>query len=394
MNEPRIGILCENLKLGGNQTSAAAISCALSEVGFEVKVILVNPPLEVLSSYGGELLSLNSLPGSSVLARALHSFRRSAALRRIIRRQKIDILYVFLNRRNYLNYCRLPRFCTRIASCRDCGDLQTYPKQYIRMLKHAAAMVFNSRYMRDDLVRRAPKLADKCFAIYNIVDREYIDRRTDEEIEADVLAFCDNHQTIISVGRMCREKNFEALISCFETVVDSVPDAGLLLIGDGDMMEIIRKCAAESPAAEHIRLLGARANPYAYMKRCTAFALPSLSEGFPNVLLEALACDLPVVAANCHSGPNEILYDALGKGENITVCELADYGILTPSFAENTRALAEKEFAKALIRLLNDEEQRLKYQMTARRCVARFSRDAAVSALDDVFAYVNAQTKG
>ena len=48
-------------------------------------------------------------------------------------------------------------------------------------------------------------------------------------------------------------------------------------------------------------------NPYKYLAQSDIFVLPSLLEGFPNVILEALACGLPIISTNCESGPNEIL---------------------------------------------------------------------------------------
>ena len=57
----------------------------------------------------------------------------------------------------------------------------------------------------------------------------------------------------------------------------------------------------------HVAFAGHRANPFAYLRRCDLFCLPSLNEGMPGALLEAMACGVPVVAADCPSGPREVL---------------------------------------------------------------------------------------
>jgi glycosyltransferase involved in cell wall biosynthesis len=58
---------------------------------------------------------------------------------------------------------------------------------------------------------------------------------------------------------------------------------------------------------DHVYLYGHVANPYAMMRRCDLFCMPSLYEGMPNAMLEAMACGAPVVASNTEQGPGELL---------------------------------------------------------------------------------------
>ncbi|OGT14852.1 MAG: hypothetical protein A3J49_10870 [Gallionellales bacterium RIFCSPHIGHO2_02_FULL_57_16] len=111
---------------------------------------------------------------------------------------------------------------------------------------------------------------------------------------------------IIGVGRLSAEKDFKTLIHAFRQVLLQRP-ARLVILGEGalrdELEDLIRVLGVEGRVA----LPGVVDNPYKYMHRASVFVLSSLYEGFPNVLLEALAVGTHVVATDCQSGPREIL---------------------------------------------------------------------------------------
>ncbi len=71
-------------------------------------------------------------------------------------------------------------------------------------------------------------------------------------------------------------------------------------------------------------------NPYKYLKKSDIFVLSSLWEGFPNVILEALCCGLPVVSTDCLTGPAEII----NSGENGFLVNVGDYAAMADRIAE------------------------------------------------------------
>jgi N-acetylgalactosamine-N,N'-diacetylbacillosaminyl-diphospho-undecaprenol 4-alpha-N-acetylgalactosaminyltransferase len=99
-----------------------------------------------------------------------------------------------------------------------------------------------------------------------------------------------------------------------------------------ELEDLIKKLSLKT----QVFLLGYRANPYEYLKSADLFAFGSNHEGFPNVLLEAMACNIPILSTNCQSGPSEILKLQDEKGDNIMI---TDYGILTP--VKNDEAMAK-----------------------------------------------------
>ena len=113
---------------------------------------------------------------------------------------------------------------------------------------------------------------------------------------------------VLGAGRLVEQKDFPTLLRAFALVRRARP-ARLVILGDGPAgaCEGLRAIAAALGCAEDLDLPGFVANPFAYMARAAAFALSSLHEGLPGVLIQALACGCPVVSTDCPSGPREIL---------------------------------------------------------------------------------------
>jgi glycosyltransferase involved in cell wall biosynthesis len=114
--------------------------------------------------------------------------------------------------------------------------------------------------------------------------------------------------TILSVGRLTRQKDFENLVRAFRAVRDSGP-AHLLVLGEGEDREDLERLVAELGLTGDVAMPGFVTDPYPYFARADLFVLSSRWEGLPTVLLEAMVFGLPIVSTDCHSGPREILED-------------------------------------------------------------------------------------
>lgn len=133
----------------------------------------------------------------------------------------------------------------------------------------------------------------------------------------DVVSNLKELPIVITAGRLSQEKGFQYLIKVFSSVVKSIPNAKLILIGDGPMyQDLLNLCetlklsySSELVSIENasVIFLGYRKDPYRYFKIAKVFVLSSLTEGFSNTILEALASGIPIVATNCPWGPRSIL---------------------------------------------------------------------------------------
>jgi glycosyltransferase involved in cell wall biosynthesis len=129
---------------------------------------------------------------------------------------------------------------------------------------------------------------------------------------------------VCAMGVLRPSKGFDVLIRAF-ALLSAEREVRLMIVGEGPERSRLEALARELGVAEKFCLVGAVANPFSYIARSQLFALSSRVEALPTVLIEALACGVPVVATDCAHGPREILED--GR-----------YGALVP--VEDAAALA------------------------------------------------------
>lgn len=111
---------------------------------------------------------------------------------------------------------------------------------------------------------------------------------------------------IVAAGRLTAQKDFATLIRAFARL-RRTRAARLAILGEGRERAPLRGLASELGVGDDLWLPGFLPNPYAWMARARLFALSSAWEGSPNVLTEAMALGVPVVATDCPSGPRELL---------------------------------------------------------------------------------------
>lgn len=109
--------------------------------------------------------------------------------------------------------------------------------------------------------------------------------------------------TIVAMGRLTESKGFDILIRTFARHFADWPEWHLDIWGDGPLREQLAALIDHHGVAGRVRLKGRTTRPWSELVRAQIFALPSAYEGFPNVMLEAMAVGLPCVAFDCPSGP-------------------------------------------------------------------------------------------
>jgi glycosyltransferase involved in cell wall biosynthesis len=165
----------------------------------------------------------------------------------------------------------------------------------------------------------------------------------------------NREKIILSVGRLIHTKHYDLLIRYFS---EAENDGWKLVIAGGnsvkqDGMSRLKMLVDELQLNEKVELPGLVANVEEWYKRSSIFAFTSSSEGFPNVIGEAMQHGLPVVAFDCIAGPSDLIDD----GKN---------GYLIPLF--NSEQYREK-----LQKLMNDFELRLRMGNNSKEKIKEFS---------------------
>ncbi|MBA7509985.1 N-acetylgalactosamine-N,N'-diacetylbacillosaminyl-diphospho-undecaprenol 4-alpha-N-acetylgalactosaminyltransferase [subsurface metagenome] len=196
-------------------------------------------------------------------------------------------------------------------------------KKMISLLYPKAEKITTVSYdVRENLCKYFDIPESKIEVIYNGIDLEKI-KKLKNEYEINLQSY------LLACGGLHKWKNYDFLIE----VMAELKSLSLVILGEGPLRKHLKE-KAESLGVDLI-LPGYINNPYPYFKKARAFVLTSLYEGFPNVVLEAMACGVPVVSVDCPGGVNEII-------------ENGKTGLLVPSDDK-------KVLAGAMIKLLKDE---------------------------------------
>jgi glycosyltransferase involved in cell wall biosynthesis len=196
------------------------------------------------------------------------------------------------------------------------------------------------------LASRVPK--DRCVLVENAVDTEEYSRRIDVRQAKQKLGIPPERLLIGAVGRLSAEKGFDLLIRSVDRLLQKGLDVELTIVGEGEEKQRLHSLIASLGRADRMHLPGYRSDMISLYQAMDIYALSSLREGLPNVLLEAMAMDVPVVATRVAGIPRLIQSEENGL--------LVEPG----SIEDLTRALA---------RLHGDECLRHRLRRAARRTV-------------------------
>lgn len=189
---------------------------------------------------------------------------------------------------------------------------------------------------------------------------------------ADKYSDC-SAKRVIAVGRLDYQKSFDRLILVWEKVHQQMPDWRLDIFGQGEWKDMLQQMIDERGLGECVKLNAPTKEIGKEYAESSMLVMSSHYEGFPMVMIEAMACGLPAVCFDFKCGPRDIITE----GEN---------GLIVPD--GDIEGLA-----KALIRLMKDDELRKKMGENAKRVVETYSEEKVMAKWLDLFEEISRQAR-
>lgn len=171
-------------------------------------------------------------------------------------------------------------------------------------------IISDSKFVADFMIFKQKINSSKIRVIYNGVDIESFSLCKDEDLKNQLDL--DGKFIIGNVARLELIKDHKTLISAFEIVKKEIPEAFLLLVGDGSQRKNIENLIAQKGLSESVLITGIVSDVRKYLSLTDLFVLSSLSEGLPLSLIEAMAAGKPVVATAVGGNPEIVINSKTG----------------------------------------------------------------------------------
>jgi len=359
----KISLLIYSLASGGAERQVSILLKELSKK-YKIYLVLMNDTIFYEIPKNVEVFYLEkSNPFESGIKKLLKIPFLAMKYKKFLKEKEIDVSLSFMNRPNYINVLANRGIVSERINPFEEYKTNSLKDKINRLLvkalyKKAKKVIPNSKGTEIELNKRGIKNTE---VIYNMLELKQIDKLRNEEIDLQKEKF-----TFITIGRLEPQKNTILLIEAIKNI-----DAKLWIIGDGYLRDSLELKVKNEKLEEKVKFLGRQKNVYKFLNKADCFVFSSNYEGFPNVLLEALACKLPIISIDCKSGPREILAPNSDITKQTKDIEIAEYGILTP-------VGDVEKMQEAMQMIINDKNLREGYRKKALNRAKDFSIDKII----------------
>lgn len=300
---------------------------------------------------------------------------RYARLRKCIKKERPDIVISFCNKANFRSaFALLGTNIPLLVSVRNDPRIDYAPYRLSTKIMEgvAAGCVFQTP---DAMKFFSKGLQEKSRIIFNPLSEEYF---RVEECEENHLP---KQKEIVTVGRICRQKNQMLLVRAFHKVLQSYPDYILKIYGDVQEKEVyqeIEQYVFENGLQDKILFMGVADSLRDTLSTAAVFVLPSDYEGMPNTLIEAMALGLTCIATDCPCGGSALLIKDKASGVLVPVGDCnALQEALEKVLAEPDKAESMGKNAKKVLEKVNPDricEEWIEYIEELKQCLLRKQR--------------------
>ena len=339
---------------------------------YDVSIVIFDDADIAFDIRGLSIINIHLGVRNGKLAKITNLMRRAVRVRKLKQRMKPVIAYSFGPSANMVNALSKTSLTRVFLGLRGYQDVADDPKMKLYVRK-ADRIICCSKEIEAIVQEKYGYL--QTATLYNPYDTEGITELSKEKV-TDLpwkMEDEDRPRILIGVGRDDPVKGFWHLIKAFYLVQKEIPQMRLIIMGDGSF-EQAKSLVSELQLEQKVYFPGVRKNPYKYLAASEMFLLSSYTEGFPNVLVEAMILGRPLISTDCRTGPAEIL-------------DHGKYGILVPDMGDTEDysgdTISEKEtcFAEKIVEVLKDSERQKELSELERKRAGEFDYDSYVDNL-------------
>lgn len=295
----KVALIGDCLSGGGAEKVHSVLSIYFQNAGLEVQNCVFTD--WVSYKYSGSLLNLGKINPHSFFV--IRKIKRFFVLKKFIRENDFDYVIDFRMRTNFLLEFLISKhvYPKGIFYTVHNGVLEYYfPKSSFlsHLIYKNRNCIAASKAIKAEILSR--KLADKVDYIYYPIDFSSIDS-SKNEFEV------NEGEYILAAGRMHDIKQFDKLILAYSKSLLPGKKIKLIILGEGQKKTEYINLVAQLGLEEFVIFKGFVDNPFPYYKNALFLVLSSKNEGFPNVIIEALAVNTPVISFDCFTGPKEMI---------------------------------------------------------------------------------------
>ncbi len=359
----KIAFIVQHLTNGGAERTISNLTLALSNK-YDITLFVFDGD-NVTYPYTGEMIDLKLPPVDGKFGKVKNTIKRIKKVKEIRKTENFDCVISFMfgaNIVNVMSKCgeRVIVSARNYMSAYGCGIKDKIRERFIA--KHSTLEIALSKMVKYDLVYNFGVPQDKVVILYNPCDAYRIKGLARENCS---YIFNDNIFYVVSVGRFVKQKGQWKLIKAFAKFHKNVPNSRLILLGDGELKTQLIALSKAIGIYECVDFIGFVDNPYSYISRSSCFVLSSLFEGLGNVIIEAMACEIPVISYDCLAGPRELIAPNTDINSSVTGYSWEKCGILVEAPDEkmdfsNNYDKCDLELANAILSLYKDEKGRRK----------------------------------
>lgn len=358
----KILFLLSSLNAGGAERVACTLANAWVEKGYEVELVPCFSQGSGQSFYPldarVQVRWLSTLlPRQKWWSRIVKPF----VLRRVIKEAKADVMVSFLTNVNVMALMAKKGLDTPLIVCERSDPMHQTFGAGLKLLRKIL-------YPSADAVLLQTEQAARTFSQYlpSLSRVRVIPNPLPAALEGSLShESLPKESVVLAVGRLVASKQFDKLIHNFAQISTLCPEWQLHIYGDGPEYSKLQQIIEQHNMQAKIRLMGKTSQPWQMMRQSQLLAMSSRLEGFPNVMLEAMACGIAVICYDCPSGPRELSED----GKVARLIALDD----------------EKTYQQQLLALISDSKEREHLAQQGQKSVlARYSQQQVLKQWDEL----------